>query len=243
MVTICDRLTLQHSQNYSEHMHIIQEKILKLLEKKGKLRGWTLRSLGEMVGDGESPQRTKHHLLALQKNGLVTLGKRTGELTLTSLARHSPGALVSLPILGSANCGEALELAENIEPEGYLRVSARVIGRVPNKPEHQYFVVKAVGTSMNRANVNGAAIDDGDFVIVDRKIPGVKELNGNYVVSIIDGAANIKKFFLDAVSGLVTLVSESSRDIPPIFIHPDDFPDYTVAGKVVRVMKRPVGAM
>lgn len=221
-------------------MHSIQEKILKLLEKQGTLKGWTLRSLGEMVGDGESPQRIKHHLMALQKNGLVTLVKRTGELSLSSLSRQSFGvALVSLPILGSANCGEALELAEDIEPEGYLRVSARLIGPLPSKPEHQYFVVKAVGTSMNRANVNGLAIDDGDFVIVNRMVPEVQQLVGQYVVSIIDGAANIKKFFLDAASGLVTLVSESSRDIPPIYIHADDFPDYTVAGKVVRVMKKP----
>lgn len=223
-------------------MHIIQEKILKLLEKKGKLTEWTLRSLGEMVGDAKSPQRIKHHLMSLQKQGLVGLNKRTGELFLSSLGKHTPGALISLPILGSANCGEALELAQDVRPEGYLRVSARVIGRLPTKPEHQYFVVKAVGTSMNRASIDGAPIDDGDFVIVNREVPDVKKLNGQYVVSIIDGAANIKKFFLDAVSGLVTLVSESTRDIPPIYIYAEDFPDYTVAGRVVRVMKRPAAA-
>lgn len=220
-------------------MHVIQDKILKLLEKKGKLSDWTLRSLGEMVGDGDSPQRIKHHLTSLQKHGFIILSKATGEIILSSLARKKTSGLISLPILGSANCGEALELAENITPQGFLRVSALLIGPMPQKPEHRFFVVKAVGTSMNRANISGQAIDDGDYVVVDRQVGDRRHLHGNYVLSLIDGAANIKKFLLQPKSGMITLVSESNQDFSPIFIHQDDFADYTVAGRIVRVLKKP----
>jgi len=220
-------------------MHHIQEKILKLLEKKGKLSDWTLRSLGEMVGDSDSPQRIKHHLMALQKHGFVIFSKSSGELTLSSFARKKTSGLISLPILGSANCGQALELAENITPEGFLRVSARLIGPLPQKPEYRFFVVKAVGSSMNRANISGDAIDDGDYVVVDRQVGDKKSLHGNYVLSLIDGAANIKKFVVQPKSEMITLVSESNQDFSPIFIHEDDFADYTVAGRVVRVLKKP----
>ncbi len=220
-------------------MHVIQEKILKLLEKKGKLRDWTLRSLGEMVGDAESPQRIKHHLTALQKHGYIILSKATGDIMLSSFARKKTSGLISLPILGSANCGQALELAQNITPEGFLRVSARLIGPLPQKPEHRFFVVKAVGSSMNRANISGQSIDDGDYVVVDRQVGDKKHLHGSYVLSLIDGAANIKKFLVQPKSEMITLVSESNQDFSPIFIHHDDFADYTVAGKIVRVLKKP----
>lgn len=221
-------------------MHLIQEKILKLLEKKGTLKNWTLRSLGEMVGDGDSPQRIKHHLTALQKHGFLILSKASGEISLSSFARKKASGLISLPILGSANCGEALELAENVTPEGFLRVSARLIGPMPQKPEHRFFVVRAVGSSMNRADIAGEAIDDGDYVVVDRHVGDKKSLHGKYVLSLIDGAANIKKFVLQQKSGMITLVSESNQNFSPIFIHQDDFADYTVAGKIVRVLKKPV---
>ncbi len=220
-------------------MHVIQEKILKLLEKKGTLKNWTLRSLGEMVGDPDSPQRIKHHLTALQKHGFLILSKSSGELTLSSFARKKTSGLISLPILGSANCGEALELAENIAPEGFLRVSARLIGPMPQKPEHRFFVVRAVGSSMNRANISGEAIDDGDYVVVDRQVGDKKSLHGKYVLSLIDGAANIKKFVLQAKSDMISLVSESNQNFSPIFIHQEDFADYTVAGRIVRVLKKP----
>lgn len=220
-------------------MHVIQEKILKLLEKKGTLKNWTLRSLGEMVGDPDSPQRIKHHLTALQKHGFLVFSKSSGELALSSFARKKTSGLISLPILGSANCGEALELAENVTPEGFLRVSARLIGSIPQKPEHRFFVVRAVGSSMNRADISGQAIDEGDYVVVDREIGDKQRLHGQYVLSLIDGAANIKKFLLQPESGAITLVSESNQNFPPIYIHQDDFPDYTVAGKIVRVLKKP----
>ena len=49
--------------------------------------------------------------------------------------------------------------------------------------------------------------------------------------------ANIKKFHFDRENSRIVLVSESSKDFPPIFIHEDD--DFNISGKVVQVIKKP----
>ncbi|MFA7601159.1 MAG: S24 family peptidase, partial [Patescibacteria group bacterium] len=97
------------------------------------------------------------------------------------------------------------------------------------------FVVRAKGNSMNKALVNGETINDGDYVLVDseKKQPE----NGDYVLSIIDGLANIKKFKEDKERGMVVLFSESSSSYDPIYIHRDDQDFYSVAGRVVGVLK------
>ncbi len=61
--------------------------------------------------------------------------------------------------------------------------------------------------------------------------------NGDIVLSIIDGMANIKKFFLDKEHGQAILMSESTKEFPPIYIHEDD--DFMINGKVVQVIKTP----
>jgi SOS-response transcriptional repressor LexA len=219
-------------------MHVIQEKILKLLEKKGTLKNWTLRSLGEMVGDPDSPQRIKHHLTALQKHGFLVFSKSSGELSLSSFARKKQVVLfrflyLDLPIVEKHS--NWLKTSRQRAFYGSQRV---LLGLCPKSRSIVFFVVRAVGSSMNRADIAGDAIDDGDYVVVDRQVGDKKSLHGKYVLSLIDGAANIKKFVLQAKSDMITLVSESSQNFSPIFIHQDDFADYTVAGRIVRVLKK-----
>ena len=90
---------------------------------------------------------------------------------------------------------------------------------------------------MNRADIKGEAINEGDFVIVDTEVK--KPANGDYILSIIDGAANIKKINIDEKHHQVILLSESSKDYPPIFIHEKDLDCYYVAGKILQVIKKP----
>jgi SOS-response transcriptional repressor LexA len=89
-----------------------------------------------------------------------------------------------------------------------------------------------VGSSLNRANIGGKSIEDGDYVIVDcqNKNPA----NGQYILSIIDGMANMKRFFREGEE--IRLVSESSIDISPIIIHQDD--DYMISGVILMVVKK-----
>lgn len=90
---------------------------------------------------------------------------------------------------------------------------------------------------MNRAKVNGAkTIDDGDYVLVDGKNRNPD--NGAYVLAVTGEVANIKKFNTND-DGQSALISESTEDYPPIFIHPDDQPDFFICGRVLDIFKKP----
>ena len=209
-------------------MHEIQKAILDLASKKD-LGRMTLREIGECVGQ-EHPQKVKHHLGQLKLKGFLTAENKPETPSAGGFKLNKLG-LISIPILGSANCGEA-QLYADESFEGFLRVSPSM---VPKKKG--LFAIKAVGSSMNRANVGGKTIEEGDFVIVDRN--DRKPRDGDYVLSIIGGQANIKKFIKDRENNQVILLSESSQELPPIYIHPQDIPDYMINGKVVEVIKKP----
>lgn len=88
---------------------------------------------------------------------------------------------------------------------------------------------------MNKANVNGKTIEDGDYLIIDSDYRSPR--NGDVVLSVIDDMANIKKYIWDEDNNQVVLVSQSTKDIPPIFIHEDD--SFMINGRVIQVIKKP----
>jgi repressor LexA len=88
---------------------------------------------------------------------------------------------------------------------------------------------------MNKANVCGVTIEDGDYVIIDGEKRDPQ--NDTYVLSVIEDLANIKKFKRDVANEQVVLLAESTQHSPPIVIHPDDT-QYIVCGTVVRVIKK-----
>ena len=217
-------------------MHKTQQKILNLAGDKN-LANLTLRKIGELINEKGSPQKIKHHLEKLKEKGLLIQSVDGGEIKRMSSGDVDKATkLISLPIYGSANCGQALELANNTIEE-YLKVSKSILGKNLLRKIKDLFVLKVVGNSMNEANINNESIEDGDYVIIDRKQQNPN--NGDYIVSIIDGAANIKKFFVDEKNKQIVLASESYADIAPIHIHKNDLNDYSVCGRVVKVMKKP----
>lgn len=135
----------------------------------------------------------------------------------------------SVPILGTANAGDASVFAEE-NVEGYVRVPRRLINK-----KDGVFALRIEGDSMNRAVINGKNVEEGDFVLIDSENRVPK--NGDYVLSIIDGMANLKKFERDKKTGNIRLISESSNpDHKPIYISSDD--DFMVNGKVIGVIKK-----
>jgi len=219
-------------------MHPIQEKLLEL----SKCKNLALVSLREMASEigmpKESPQRIKHHLLQLQKKGFLSIDRARGLMNrasstpdwATGLLRKT-AQLFSIPVVGTANCGPATIFAEQ-NVEGFLRVSSKLVGR--RKPDGLY-AVKADGTSMNRANIDGKSIEDGDFVIVDSEHKAVN--TGDVVLAIIDDKATIKRFIDDRENGQIVLKADSSYDYAPIYLHPND--SFNVSGKVVAIIKKP----
>lgn len=216
-------------------MHPLQQKLYELIGVRGLRHFESLRELGKMVGE-EHPQKVKHHLSQLEKAGYIRVNWGTNSLEITKPHRGEEEEAVvkffSIPVLGAANCGEATLFAEE-RPEGLLVVSESMI------PQHKkLFAVKAVGDSMNRASIRGKdSIEEGDYIVID---PEDKQpTQGDYVLSIINGSANVKRFYLDPNNNQIVLYSESSHEYPPIFIHEEDSPDFLINGKVVAVIKSP----
>lgn len=205
-------------------MHKIQEKLLNIIARKN-LSGMTLRKIGNLMGE-KSAQKIKHHLIQLSKKGFIVYNPAKREIR--KAQEVSREGFVSLPIVGATNCGPATIFAdENIA--GFLKVSKRLAPR-----GGKLFVLRAEGDSMNEASINGKSIEDGDFIIVDSEQKSPEA--GQYVVSIIDEVANIKKFVPDRKNKRIILQSESSKEYLPIFIHEDD--KYEVSGRVVGVIKK-----
>jgi len=213
-------------------MHILQQKILQLASQVD-IAKIGLRKLGNQIGEAH-PQKVKHHLEQLIKNGYLYEDKKTKAIKATKPSILKTSAFFNLPILGSANCGPADIFADqNIE--GYLKISPSVINR---KNCDGLFIIKAVGDSMNKAkDLKSGPIDNGDYVVIDSKKRNPQ--NGDYVLSIIEDTANLKRFYLDKVNKQIVLVSESSLNIPPIYIHADDFKNYMVNGLIEKVIKQP----
>lgn len=210
-------------------MHIIQEEVLKLSAERD-LSKMTLKQTAVAIGMPDvSPSLLQYHFEKLEKQGLLFVNKRQQKQSRGD--DHRDGAqAVSIPIVGSANCGPASILAIEV-PEGYLKVSRSII-----KSSEGLIAVIASGNSMNDSKVNTpsksikAPIRDGDIVVVDTSD---KRTDDGYVLSIIDGMANIKKLAKREYD--IALLSESKdQDLyPPIIVSPED--DYMINGRVVMV--------
>ncbi len=136
---------------------------------------------------------------------------------------------ISVPIYGTANCGpRTIYASQNLE--GYLKVSKKLLTK-----RDKIFALRAEGNSLNKANINGKNIEDGDFVIIDSQATNPK--NGDYIVSIIEEMANIKKYIWDAKNSQIILGSESTQNYNPIYVHEDD--NIIINGKVIDVIKKP----
>jgi len=210
-------------------MHPIQKKILKIVNHNN-LGKMSLREIGKLV-NVDSAQKIKHHLYQLEKKGLIVFDQSKNILKRVKKGEIQNTNLIAVPILGCADCGPATIFAEQ-NLEGYLKISRKMLSK-----KRGIFAIRAVGPSMNKTNINGKTIEDGDYIIVDSKNRTPK--NGDYILSIIDGCANIKRYIEDKKNKQIVLLSESTFNFPPIYIHPEEFSDYVVSGKVIQVIKKP----
>lgn len=206
-------------------MHPIQQKILELAKTQDVL-DIGIRPLGRLIGV-DKPQLVKHHLLQLQRKGLIKPKSREEIQQYFKHVGTLQPSFIDITVVGKANCGPATILAEeNIEE--YVKVSESLLRKRGN-----IFALIADGDSMNTAKINGTTpIEHKDYVLVDgdQRNPN----NGDYVLSIIDGAANIKKF-TRTKDGNIALVSESTERFAPIYISEDD--SFMINGKVIQVIK------
>ena len=206
-------------------MNPIQQKLLDIakLEDIERLRRV---DLVEMV-NCEYPSQITHHLKQLVKRG--DLVRKDGRLV---PALRTNAGLVMIPVMGEADCGEATRYADGRIVDN-LAVSPSVLK--PKLSERLYALV-ARGDSMNRATVEGKTIENGDYVVIEKR-DDYEPKDGDIVVSIIAGLANVKRLRRDNARQRILLLSESHRqdDFAPIVISDRD--DFAVEGKVVDVIK------
>lgn len=211
-------------------MHRLQKLLLDMI-KTGEITGsHSLRKIAELIGAKNMPQVAKYHLQQLEKEGFIQVNLDENILRLVkkgfNMATKSP--LYTLPVYGSANCGPATIFAEqNIE--GYLKVSS---GLLP-KSRKGLFVLRASGASMNRAQIQGKTIEDGDFVLVDSNYKNFK--TGDVVVAIIEDMATIKRYRYDKVHERILLEADSTQKYLPIILHEED--NFLINGKVTDIIK------
>jgi len=216
-------------------MHPIQEKLL-LLSKTQDLALLSLRKMSEAIGmPNESPQKIKHHLSQLEKKGFFRIEKFKGVVgRATDFDNNLLGegsTLLSIPVIGTANCGPANIFAET-NFQGFLKVSSRLL----HKPSAiGLFAIKADGSSMNRAEIGNKKLEDGDYAIIDsnERSPSKNDV----VLAIIDDKATIKRFIEDKANDQIVLLADSSYDYEPIYLHADD--EFSINGKVIGIIKKP----
>lgn len=213
-------------------MHIIQQQLINLA-KQQDLGKMSLRQIARLIGQEGKPQIVKHHLLKLDKVGLMVVNFNEGVIKLVKKGYNKvpESRIYSLPVVGSANCGPATIFAEeNIEQ--YLKISSSLLPR--NKKD--LYILIAEGDSMNKAVPNlgypEKTIKSGDFVLVDSGHRNYR--NGDIVVAVIDGMATIKRYVNDRANKRIILEPDSTEDYLPIFIHEDD--DFIISGKVIDVV-------
>jgi repressor LexA len=171
----------------------------------------SLRDIAKAVGYS-SPRSVQLMLDRLEKqrllkrvNGVIRLSRRQ--------SRSSAERVIEVPLVGSVACG-APSLAEQTA-EALIQVSTKIA-----RPGNTYFLLRAQGTSMNRAG-----IQDGDLVLV-RQQPSAE--NGEKVVALINDDATIKRFYRE---GDVVVLRPDSTDKShkPIVVSED----FSIQGVVV----------
>jgi SOS-response transcriptional repressor LexA len=132
---------------------------------------------------------------------------------------------LNIPILGYANAGTPLAIAEQND-YGTLPISKNIISGDAEK----YFVLRVSGTSMNQCQVNGKKLENGSYVLIKKDEQSLNERDP--FLFIVDGGATLKRYKKNA--GQVYLLPESSEDHhTPIIL--SEYDNVQSNGKVVDV--------
>lgn len=208
-------------EKLTEKQNLVYKTIRTHIEKKGYSP--TIRELLELLKKEKlplkSPNSLAQYLDALEKKGLL---KNVGGKRGIRLLNVKLDEFFSIPLVGRADCGEALQFADDVI-EDYVNVSTKLIKGAKN----DYFFIKACGDSMDKEGIH-----DGDFVLA-KKEDGVD--SGN-VVAVVNGLGVIKKLSINKDELVLSPHSNNTKH-QPIFLHPED--QVYICGKVVRVFKRP----
>jgi len=138
----------------------------------------SLREVGAVIGY-KSPRSVQLMLERLKKRGVLSYSQGIIRLSLKKRPSLSEKT-VDVPLVGSVACGLP-SLAEQ-DPEAVIPISTKIA-----RPGHKYFLLRAIGSSMNRAGIT-----DGDLVLIRQQSSADP---GDKVVALINDEATIKFFY------------------------------------------------
>ena len=182
----------------------------------------TIEELRRLLGVG-STRTVLRYLDTLKEDGYIDRWSGARGL------RMRKGAATNLetrlvPIVGEAPAGQLMPAEENIL--GQIQLPKEFLKPYSSK----FFLLRVRGDSMNRAKVEGQAIEDGDLVLVRQQETGDP---GKIVVVLVDGEATIKR--LAKAPGYYILNPESKNPKHRPIVVAQDF---RVQGIVCRVFKK-----
>lgn len=163
------------------------------------------------------------YLESLEKKGFITRWSGFRSIRLGNWVGFQQ--MLSIPILGYANAWTPLENAQESNL-WVLPVSKWVV----SWDEKDYFILKVEWTSMNAHEVNGKIIENGSYILVNKK-----EVNTNSkdaFLFVVDWAATIKVPKTEGTSLYLTPNSHDEYHKPIILSESDNV---VVNGKVVDV--------
>lgn len=197
----------------------------------------SLEEIAEHFDFLQYPSSAHYHVKKLQDEGYLeresnkprSIGLFADKSIKTPFLKKVGMDSIRVPVLGAANAGPATLFAEE-NVAGYLKVSQSVL-----KKRDGVFALRVEGDSMNLAKIDGKNLEEGDFVLIDSEYKTPR--NGDYVLSVLDGMANLKKFQRNQKTGDVMLVSESKNPKhKPIYVSSED--DFMINGRIIGVLKR-----
>lgn len=168
------------------------------------------------------------HLEALEKKGYIIRTSEARGIQVINEEEPVYEYLVGIPILGYANAGTPFVLAQE-ENLGVLQLDPNLV----DKKEQNLFGLIVKGDSMNLRNINGKALEEGHYLVVQKD---AEYEDGDVVVAIVDGCATVKN--IKREKGLVILYPQSNNPIHrPIYLNKKS--DSMINGKVVMVLDNP----
>ena len=207
-----------------------QDKVLRVI-RDFYLENGEAPSLSELQGmlSISTKRGVVSHLEALEKKGFII---RTSEPRGIHIVDESESEmiyeyLVGIPILGYANAGTPLVLAEE-QNLGILQLDRSLVGK-----KEGLFALIVKGDSMNMRKIEGKNIEEGHYIVVQKE---AEYKNGDVVLAIVDGSATVKN--IKSGEDMVILYPQSNNPIhKPIYL--DINSNSIVNGKFVKVLDNP----
>ncbi|HVX92660.1 MAG TPA: transcriptional repressor LexA [Candidatus Dojkabacteria bacterium] len=184
-------------------------------------------SLSELQGllNISTKRGVVNHLNSLEKKGFII---RTSEARGIQLVEEDEyDYLVGIPILGYANAGKPLAIAQE-DHLGVLHVDKNLLSH-----KDELFALIVSGDSMNQKQVDGKNMSNGSYIIVSKS---AEIYDGDPVVAILDNSATVKSIKKDQDTIILYPESDNPRHTP---IYLDKYSNGLINGKVIKILENP----